>query len=143
VSPPLPVSEEMAFRTARRDVRPPEVRSHKAGSVLLVPVELIARYRVDRGEDLPGPPQFRTCGIPASGSSNHGFAACQSTPPAAERIPSVRFARAAIHSSFVQTISEPNVSIVVPFNGSMTRCSLPSAGSLGTVPPLPRYNEAL
>lgn len=54
-----------------------------------------------------------------------------------------RHANFAIRFSFVQTVAELNVSIVVPFNGSMTRCSLPSAGSLGTVPPLPRYNEAL
>jgi hypothetical protein len=70
------------------------------------------------------------------------------SPPGGKRpyrcaIVGARCASFAIRSSFVQTVSEPNVSIVVPFNGSMTRCLRPSTGFLGKVPPLPRYNEAL
>ena len=43
----------------------------------------------------------------------------------------------------VEMFSEFGVSGIVPSYGSLTRRPLPSTGSLGTVPPLPRYNEAL
>jgi hypothetical protein len=39
--------------------------------------------------------------------------------------------------------TEPDVSFIFPSNGSMIRCPRPSTGSLGKVPPLRRYNEAL
>ena len=39
--------------------------------------------------------------------------------------------------------SKPDVSVIFPSNGSVTRCPLSSTGSLGTVPPLRRYYEAL
>src|SRR5882762_10407313 len=38
---------------------------------------------------------------------------------------------------------EPNVSAIFPSNVPAFRCSLSSTGSLGLVPPLPRYCEAL
>ena len=38
---------------------------------------------------------------------------------------------------------EPDVSAIFPSNVSVFRCSLPSTGSLGLVPPLLRYCEAL
>src|SRR5262249_7849821 len=49
----------------------------------------------------------------------------------------------AICSSFVDTVVEPDVSAIFPSNVPAFRCSLPSTGSLGLVPPLPRYCEAL
>ena len=39
--------------------------------------------------------------------------------------------------------SMPDVSVIFPSNGSVTRCPLSSTGSLGAVPPLLRYYEAL
>jgi hypothetical protein len=38
---------------------------------------------------------------------------------------------------------EPDVSAIFPPHVPVSRCSLPSAGSLGSVPPLHRYYEAL
>src|SRR5260370_42347387 len=38
---------------------------------------------------------------------------------------------------------EPDVSAIFPSNVPVFRCSLPSMGSLGLVPPLLRYCEAL
>jgi hypothetical protein len=49
----------------------------------------------------------------------------------------------AIRSSFVDTVVELDVSAIFPSNVPVSRCSLPSAGSLGSVPPLLRYYEAL
>src|SRR5580700_5403 len=49
----------------------------------------------------------------------------------------------AIRSSFVDTVMEPDVSAIFPSNVPVFRCSLPSTGSLGLVPPLLRYCEAL
>ena len=45
--------------------------------------------------------------------------------------------------SFVEMVLELGVSVIVPPNGPVTRCCSPSAGSLGSVPPLRRYGAAL
>ena len=45
--------------------------------------------------------------------------------------------------SLVETVSELGVSVIFPSSGSVARRPLPSTGSLGSVPPLPRYYEAL
>jgi hypothetical protein len=49
----------------------------------------------------------------------------------------------AIRSSRVEMGCEPNVSAIFPSLGSMFRRTLRSTGSLGSVPPLRRYNGAL
>jgi hypothetical protein len=49
----------------------------------------------------------------------------------------------AIRSSFVETVMEPDVAAIFPSNVPVFRCSLPSMGSLGLVPPLLRYCEEL
>ena len=53
------------------------------------------------------------------------------------------FASIAIRYSFVETAFEPGVSAIFPSIGSVTRRPLPSTGSFGIVPPLPRYYWAL
>ena len=72
-------------------------------------------------------------------------------PPEAPTDPDVRNSRLrlfgprlcyvtfAICSSFVDTVMEPDVSAIFPSNVPVCRCPLPSAGSLGLVPPLHRY----
>src|SRR6202162_3858231 len=49
----------------------------------------------------------------------------------------------AIRPSFVDTVVEPDVSAIFPSNVPAFRCLLPSTGSLGLVPPLLRYYQAL
>src|SRR6266851_7190362 len=49
----------------------------------------------------------------------------------------------AIRSSFVDTVVELDVSAIFPSNVPASRCSLPSTGSLGLVPPLRQYCKAL
>jgi hypothetical protein len=58
-------------------------------------------------------------------------------------IPGDCLASSAIRCSFVETESELDVSGIFPSNGSVSRRLLPSAGSLGSVPPLHQYYEAL
>src|ERR1700694_4841820 len=49
----------------------------------------------------------------------------------------------AIRPSVVDTVVEPDVSAIFPSNVPAFRCLLPSTGSLGLVPPLLRYYQAL
>ena len=49
----------------------------------------------------------------------------------------------AIRLSFVDTVVELDVSAIFPSNVPVSRCFLPSTGSLGSVPPLRRYCKAL
>jgi hypothetical protein len=46
-------------------------------------------------------------------------------------------------SGFVDTVMEPGVSAIFPSNVPVFRCPLSSTGSLGLVPPLRRYYQAL
>jgi hypothetical protein len=76
----------------------------------------------------PSPPQIRTCRFPASGSSPHEFAA--------SRVP----------RSVVVSLTRNQVSAYLacfPPTVFVKWCPLPSTGSLGMVPPLRRYYEAL
>ena len=59
-------------------------------------------------------------------------------PPAASRAPVLLSARV----SLIRLWSS-DVSAIFPSNVPVFRCSLPSTGSLGLVPPLPRYYKAL
>jgi hypothetical protein len=61
-------------------------------------------------------------------------------PAASQRM---RFARAAIRSSFVETVVRLGVPPIFPPHGSMTRQRLPSVGSLGRLSPLHRYYALL
>src|ERR1700682_4614247 len=54
-------------------------------------------------------------------------------------LPGDRLASSAIRCSFVETLGGLCVPCIFPSNGSVDRLSLPSAGFLGWVPPLPRY----
>jgi len=54
-----------------------------------------------------------------------------------------RYAPCAIRWSGVETLSEIGVTVVCLSIGSILRRPLPSTRSLGSVPPLPRYYEAL
>src|SRR3954462_9369416 len=52
-------------------------------------------------------------------------------------------ASSAIRCSFVETLSRVCVLFIFPSSDSHARLVLPSTGSLGPVPPLPRYYEEL
>jgi hypothetical protein len=74
----------------------------------------------------PGPPQIRTCGTTASGSSGHGFAARGRRlrrAPCGEGSPRVAsFASFAICSSFVEMVVKPDVFVIFPSNSCVSRC---------------------
>src|SRR6188768_2269208 len=55
----------------------------------------------------------------------------------------MRFAKAAIRSSFVETVIRLGVPPIFPPHGSMTRQHLPSVGSLGRLSPLHQYYALL
>jgi hypothetical protein len=55
----------------------------------------------------------------------------------------ISLASFAIRRSFVETFSELGISFIFLSSGSSARRPLPSTGSLGTVPPLRQYYEAL
>ena len=83
------------------------------------------------------------CSFPHPAPQEHGFAARRKTV-ALHRTPSgPEIASFAIRCSCVETLAGLELPFICPSNGSMSWCPLPSTGSLGSVPPLQRYYEAL
>jgi hypothetical protein len=82
-------------------------------------------------------------GSHGSGRARLGHPALRSTGSLRDGEKSITYPLFAIRSSCVETVVELSVSAISPSTGSVFRRSLPSTGSLGSVPPLQGYCGAL